>query len=96
MPPPAERAICGAVEEASVRRYPGVLVPKPVQLFRKMLFDSVEEAIKLLTVKLFDVVAIKEVPLELEVMIEFPANEVTFVPPFATPRVPLTPDTSGT
>ena len=84
------------MEEASVRRYPGVLVPKPVQLFKKTLFDSVDEAIRLLTVKLFDVVAIKEVPLELEVMIEFPANEVTFVPPFATGKIPLTPDVSGT
>ena len=49
----------------------------------------VDEAIRLETVKLFDDVAIKAEPSELDVMMEFGEKDVALVPPFAIANVPL-------
>ena len=47
------------------------------------------DEIKFETVKLFEVVAMRDSPEESEVIMEFDANEVEFVPPFDTGRVPV-------
>ena len=63
-------------------------VPNPVQLFRKILFEIVEVESNEPTVSC-DVVAMRVVPRESDVMMEFGAKDPEFVPPLATVRVPV-------
>ena len=76
------------VEEETCRRKAGELVPTP-RLPRKYDLAVVLE-IKLLTVKLLEVVATSDVPRESETMMEFKGKTVELVPPLATGRVPVT------
>ena len=82
------KALVPFVVDATVRRNAGVVVPIPT-LPRK--YDRVVVvAMRLPTVKLFDVVAMRVVPSASETMMEFGAKEVAFVPPFDTGSVPVT------
>ena len=62
-------------------------MPIPNQLLRKIELPVVDVAKSVDTVRL-DVVAISDRPSEDEVMIEFAANDVAFVPPLATVSSP--------
>src|ERR1700752_1039374 len=78
---PSVSANCGAVDEARVNRYCGVVVPNPVQLFSEYELSIDDVAINDPIVKLFDEVEISCVPAPLTVMIVFGVNAVLPVPP---------------
>ena len=82
---PPKRAIWGCVVEATDSFHLGEVVAIPREPVKKESLVEVE--IKEPTVNC-DVVAMRVVPAESLVMIEFPANVVEFVPPFETGSVP--------
>ena len=85
---PSPSVNCGAVELDMCSVNLGVVVPIPIQLLVKIEDRSVDVERSDPTVSC-DVVAMSDKPSDDDVMMEFAANEVAFVPPLATDRVPV-------